>query len=101
MTDSAFGVSEFVEAMSTSKTTLYTRLKELTGMNLSGFIQSIRLKAACQIMQEQPGIRISDLAYAVGFNDPKYFSRCFKNNYGMQPKEYLKRYQPKTDREVL
>jgi ligand-binding sensor domain-containing protein/AraC-like DNA-binding protein len=95
--DPDFSVPQFVESMGNSKTTLYNKLKDLTGMNISGFIQNIRLKAACQIMQEQPNIRISDLAYTVGFSDPKYFSRCFKNSYGMQPKEYMKRYQPKVE----
>ena len=40
-------------------------------------------------------IRISDLAYTVGFNDPKYFSICFKKEFGMQPSEYIERYANK------
>ena len=39
-------------------------------------------------MDENKNIRISDLAYQVGFNDPKYFSICFKKEFGMQPTEY-------------
>lgn len=41
------------------------------------------------MMDEQGKIRISDLAFAVGFNDSKYFSTCFKKKYGMTPKEYI------------
>ena len=40
-------------------------------------------------MEEQRKVRISDLAYAVGFNNPNYFSMCFKKKYGLSPKEYI------------
>lgn len=43
-------------------------------------------------MGEKKGIRISELAYAVGFNDPKYFSLCFKKEFGMLPSEYIERF---------
>ncbi len=41
------------------------------------------------MIQEKKKIRISDLAYAVGFNDPKYFSQCFRKKFGFLPKEYM------------
>lgn len=79
--DSDFDQPQFVEEMGTSKSTLYKKLKSLTGLNTSAFIRNIRLKAACRIMEEKgSSVRVSDLAYAVGFNDPKYFSSCFKRN---------------------
>jgi AraC-like DNA-binding protein len=37
----------------------------------------------------QPDLRVSDLAYKVGFRDPKYFATCFKKEFGLQPSEYL------------
>ena len=61
--------------------------------NTSAFIRNIRLKAACRIMEEKgSSVRVSDLAYAVGFNDPKYFSSCFKKEFGMLPTEYQERF---------
>ena len=91
--DPDFDQPQFVEEMNTSKSTLYKKLKSLTGLNTSAFIRNIRLKAACQIMEEKgSAVRISDLAYAVGFNDPKYFSSCFKKEFGMLPSEYLERF---------
>ena len=86
--DSGFDVPQFVDEMATSRTTLHKKLKSLTGLNTTGFVRSIRLKAACRIMDENKNIRISELAYKVGFNDPKYFSICFKKEFGMQPTEY-------------
>lgn len=91
--DCEFDQPQFVEEMGTSKSTLYKKLKSLTGLNTSTFIRNIRLKAACRIMEEKKtAVRISELAYAVGFNDPKYFSACFKKEFGMLPTEYQERF---------
>ena len=93
--DVEFDQAQFVEEMGTSKSTLYNKLKSLTGLNTSAFIRNIRLKAACKIMEETQNIRISELAYSVGFNDPKYFSTCFKKEFNMLPSEYLERFTVK------
>lgn len=96
-----FDQQQFSEAMGASKSTLYRKLKSLTGFNTSAFIRNIRLKAACQIIEEKNNIRISELAYAVGFNDPKYFSTCFKKEFGFQPSEYIERFtQEKLEEDV-
>lgn len=92
LSNSEFDVSQFVEEMGTSRTTLHKKLKSLTGLNTTGFVRNVRLKAACRIMDENKTIRISELAYSVGFNDPKYFSICFKKEFGMQPTEYIEKY---------
>ena len=93
MGDSDFGPGQLCEQMAVSRTSLFTKLKTLTGMNASAFISDIRLKAACRIMDSRGGssIRISDLAYQVGFNDPKYFSLSFRKKFGMTPTDYLER----------
>ncbi len=88
LNDSEFDVPQFIAEMATSRTTLHKKLKSLTGLNATGFVRNIRLKAACKIMNENKNIRISDLAYSVGFNDPKYFSLCFKKEFGVLPTEY-------------
>lgn len=92
LSDPDFDQQMFLDEMGTSKSTLYRKLKSLTGLNSSAFIRNIRLKAACRIMEEKRHIRVSELAYAVGFNDPKYFSVCFKKEFGMQPSEYLEKF---------
>ncbi len=88
--DVEFGQEEFASEISTSRSTLYKKIKVLTNMNTTTFIRSIRMKAACDILKKNPNIRVSDLAYAVGYNDPKYFSTCFKKDFGMLPSEYGK-----------
>lgn len=99
LNDSEFDQQQFVTEMGSSKSTLYKKLKSLTGLNTSAFIRNIRLKAACAIAEKNPGIRISELAYAVGFNDPKYFSSCFKKEFGMLPSEYIERFFPEVRNE--
>ena len=82
--DSDFRPAQFVEEMGTSKSTLYKKLKSLTGLNTSAFIRNIRLKAACRIMEEKgSSVRISDLAYASVLTTQNYFSSCFKKEFGM------------------
>ena len=79
----------FAADMGASPSTLYNKLRSLTGMNVTTFIRDIRMKEAYRIARTNPGIRVSDLAYRVGFHDPKYFSTSFKKYFGTQPKEFL------------
>lgn len=91
--DCEFGQPEFVREMGTSRTVLTEKLKSLTGLTPAIFILNVRLTAACKLLEEQKKMRIADLAYSVGFNDPKYFSTCFKKKYSLSPKEYMDRLQ--------
>lgn len=83
-----FDIEQFADQMSCTRSSLYKKLRQLTNLNPSGFVRNIRLKAACKVMEENPNVRINELAYSIGFNDPKYFSICFKKEFGMQPSEY-------------
>ena len=89
LTDSDFDRDAFAQEMGASASTLYNKLRSITGMNVSAFIRDIRMKEAKRMAQVEPGLRVSDLAYKVGFKDPKYFATCFKKEFGIQPSEYL------------
>lgn len=84
-----FDLSKFVAAMGMARSTLNDKLKQLTGMTPLAFISNIRLQAAFRLLEENKKIRINDLAYKVGFNDPKYFTLCFRKKFGLSPKEFL------------
>ena len=86
----------FAADMGASTSTLYNKLRSLTGMNVSTFIRDIRMKEAYRIAKANPEMRVSELAYRVGFHDPKYFSTCFKKYFGIQPKEFTESLQKKT-----
>ena len=89
LSDSDFDRDAFASDMGTSTSTLYNKLRILTGMNVSSFIRDIRMKEARRLAEKHPDIRISDLAYKVGYRDPKYFATCFKKEFGMQPTEFI------------
>ncbi len=90
--DIHFEHAQFMTEMGMARTTLADKLKLLTGLTPSGFINNVRLQAAIRLIDDKKKIRMSDLAYAVGFNDPKYFSSCFKKKFGMTPTEYMEKY---------
>lgn len=75
--------------MGTSASTLYNKLRSITGMNVSALIRDVRMKEAKRLAMENPNLRVSDLAYSVGFHDPRYFATCFKKQFDIQPKEFL------------
>lgn len=89
LSDADFDRDTFAADMGLSASSLYNRLRALTGMNVSSFIRDIRMKEALRMTEEQPDLRVSDLAYRVGFRDPKYFATCFKKEFGVQPSEVL------------
>jgi AraC-like DNA-binding protein len=95
MSDPTYDRETFASDMGASPSTLYNKLRTITGMNVSSFIRDVRMKEARRLAEQDPSQRISDLAYKVGFQDPKYFSTCFKKHFGMQPKEFMDSLQTK------
>ena len=83
--NSEFGVTELCEAMNMSRPLLSRRLNEEAGLPTTQFIRNYRLNIAKQLLQESGGRNITEIAYSVGFNDPKYFTRCFTKLYGVSP----------------
>ncbi|GIZ09742.1 two-component regulator propeller domain-containing protein [Flavobacterium sp. UMI-01] len=74
-------------AMSSSK--LYRKIKQLTDLSTNEFIRTIRLKKSA-ILLKTKNYNVSEVALMVGFNDPLYFSRCFKNQFGYSPSKLIK-----------
>ena len=89
LNDSDYNREAFAADMGTSVSTLYKRLRDLTGKSISNFIRDIRIQEACKIAKNERNTRVSDIAYRVGFRDAKYFATAFKRITGKQPKEYF------------
>ena len=87
--DSNYDRDAFAADMGASSSTLYNKLRAITGMNVTTFIRDVRMKEARRLAEKDPSMRVSDLAYRVGFQDPMYFSTCFKKYFGVQPKEFM------------
>lgn len=88
--ESGYNRDSMASDLGMSVSSLYARMRECTDLSIHTFIQAVRLNAACDILRTNPDIRISELAYRVGFNTPKYFSQCFKKEYGMLPGDFIK-----------
>ena len=82
-------VETLSEAMNLSSVQLYRKLKAVTDFTPNDFIRHIRMKCAVDRLMND-SLNIAEVAYAVGYSDPKYFSKCFKTVYGMSPTAYLK-----------
>lgn len=80
-------VETLSEAMNMSRVHLYKKLLQLTGSTPSEFIRLIRLRRAEQLLR-QSQLSVAEVSYMVGFNNPRYFSKYFKDLYGMMPSQY-------------
>jgi len=87
LTETSFSIQDFCEATAMSRMQLHRKLKALTGLSTSEFIKTQRLKLATTLLKNSD-INISQIGYAVGFNDHAYFSKSFKEMYHCTPSEY-------------
>ncbi|MFK7972203.1 MAG: ATP-binding protein [Bacteroidia bacterium] len=86
--DSELKIADLCEALGMSNMQLYRKLKALTEMTPTLYIRSIRLHHARALLK-QGELNISEVAYSVGFSDPSYFGRAFKEAYGLTPTEFV------------
>lgn len=89
VSNSEFSVEDLANQTGLSPVHLYRKFKFLTGMSSNDFIKTFRMKRAAQLLQKNK-LRISEVAYAVGFNDPRYFRKCFKAEFGKSPTDFVK-----------
>jgi ligand-binding sensor domain-containing protein/AraC-like DNA-binding protein len=87
--DSEFGVQEFCDALGMSRSVASKHLNAEAGLPVGQFIRNYRLNMAKEMLSSKTTNRnITEIAYAVGFNDPKYFTRCFTKMYGVNPSSW-------------
>ncbi|MBN1339566.1 MAG: response regulator [Bacteroidales bacterium] len=92
MSDPDFGVEELAGEIGLSRAQLHRKLKALVGQNPSEFIRTLRLHRAAELLMKGKG-NVSEIAWDVGFNNPTYFSSCFSKQFGMSPKEFIRKNQ--------
>ena len=92
ITNSEFSINLISDKTGLSRSNLFRKLKGLTNMSPVDLVIKIKLNHASELLKANNSIRISDVAYASGFNNPKYFSTLFKKHYGKSPKEYSEEY---------
>ena len=89
LSDPELDVSLIEREMCLSNTQLYRKLKALTGKGGNELIRNVRLQRAAQLLKTTDR-QIAEVAYDVGFNDPNYFNRVFKKEFGVSPGEWSK-----------
>ncbi|MBV4358198.1 response regulator [Parasegetibacter sp. MAH-26] len=85
---SEFGVLDLSKELGMSKSVLYKKFDALVKIPIAEFLKSMRLKRAAVILANDK-LNVSEVAWKVGFNDPKYFGREFKKMFGKSPSEYI------------
>ena len=86
--DSLFGVDQLAEILNISRSSLHRKLKSLTGMSTTEVVRNYRLKKATTFLRE--GFNSSETAYKSGFGSPAYFTKCFREVYGITPGDFVK-----------
>jgi len=82
-----FSVEGLAKIMGSSRANLFRKSKKILGVSPSEYIQHARMQVAATILKEKKH-RISEVAYMVGFTEPRYFSNCFSKHFGMSPSDY-------------
>lgn len=87
MSDINLSIDDIASDMCMSRSNLFRKIKQITGMGPNEYMRLARLKRAAELLQERRH-SIADICMLVGFNSPSYFSSCFKKQYGCLPKDY-------------
>jgi YesN/AraC family two-component response regulator len=87
MKDSEFSVEDLSKNIGLSRSHLHRKMISLTNMSTNEFISMVRLKKAAELLKTGK-LTVSEVAYDTGFNDPRYFSKCFKEFFGKIPSEW-------------
>ena len=90
MMNTDFSVEMLVKGMGHSRSNLYLKFKEITGLSSSEFIRNIRLKRAVQLF-ESSDLSVKEIMYMTGFNTASYFAKCFKKQFGVKPSDYVRK----------
>ncbi len=95
--DSEYNLDCFVKDMGYSKTLVNKKLQDLTGQPIGQFMKTYRMNMAHKYLQQSDyNVNVSEVAYSVGFEDPKYFTKCFKQQFGYLPSDLLKKKRERT-----
>ena len=85
-----FDMNMLAAELNMGRSKMFTRLKEVVGLTPNEFTLKLKLEEALRMLQEAPQYNISEISYQLGFASPRYFSRCFKDFYGVSPLSYRK-----------
>ena len=82
-----FSIENFAEEMALSRVQLHRKLRALVDQSATQFIRTIKLNRAAELLIKKSGT-VSEIAYDVGFNTLPYFTKCFQEQFGVNPSEF-------------
>jgi Signal transduction histidine kinase len=85
-----FNVNILANKLNVSRSSLYSKFEALTGMTPNDYMLQRKLKKGSEMLKNNPELNISEISDNLGFGSPRYFSRCFKNQFGVAPADYKK-----------
>ena len=89
--DENFTVNMFAREMAMARTNLFAKLKAITGQTPNEFILNVRLKKGALLLRNHPELNVTEISDRVGFTSPRYFSKCFRDVYHVNPLTYRKK----------
>lgn len=90
MENPQFTVDEFASMMGVGRSVFYRKVRGLTGYSPNEYIRVMRMKKAAELLVSAENLTVAQISYMVGINDPFYFSKCFKSQFGITPSAYQK-----------
>jgi len=90
MAEQDLSIETLTNIMSTSKSTLYRKVKANTGLNINEYIRLCRLKQAAEMLSSQK-YKVNEVGYLVGFSSPSYFATCFQKQFNISPSAFVKK----------
>ena len=90
LADPDFNVVTFANEMAMSRTSLFDKIKAVTGKTPNDFVMTIRLREAVGLLVNNPELSIAEISEKTGFSSARYFSSCFKSHYKESPLQYRK-----------
>ena len=88
ISNTEFSVDQLTRSVNMSRTLLYAKVKAVTGLTPNEFIRLVRLRKAAEYLAGNE-YKINEICYMVGFNSPSYFAKCFQNQFGVLPKDFI------------
>jgi len=92
LSNAGLAPDDICRGMGMGRTNLHNKLTALTGMSLMAYLRALRLQQAQTLLRATTDLNISEVAYAVGFDDPKYFSRVFSEEFGITPSQFREKF---------
>lgn len=87
ISDEELRIEDMADAVGMGRTVFYEKIRQLVGVSPSDFLRQVRMQRAQQLLTKS-SMTVSEVAYNIGFTDPKYFTKCFKKQTGLTPSEY-------------